>query len=375
MHQNGIYIDDDPGAQTFASRLESDRLKIDLHQPGELISLADRIVDQSPAVVVLDYRLDQFKGNRAEAVTYRAGPMAQHMRDRTGVHPNQDFPIVLISSEEKIRDLYRPEKTAHDLFDWKLVKTDVSRSKNAATILLGLVDGYSLLRQHAGDYFALHIFDLQFDQMYLVDYQELREILGDAKSPHIAARYILNFVFRRQGILLNRENLRARFGIEEPVGFSKDALDQWLEPTRYRGAFAGCGERWWSSLIDDLLADAFGGPVAEFTAAQRAEKLSARLGHAYAPARNRWDQSTAYMPIFACASCQSPTPLKHSLACLDGLLPSFVQRRRVCYTCVQTDEYIERRPSLDEDMELRLDSGEKRVAERIRTGQVTQRTT
>lgn len=368
MPFTGIYIDDDRNARQFATRLESDRLQIRLIEPSELVSLADKVVEGRPDVVILDYRLDEMKGSRTEAVTYRAAPVAQHMRDRTGAHPDQDFPIVLISSEEKIRQLYRPEKTAHDLFDWKFVKQDVAASKDAANILLGLVDGYALLRRHAGDLYVPQLFGLTPEQMYLADYQELQAVLKAARSPHIAARYLLNFVFRRQGLLIDRPNLLARLGITLPTGDALAALDAWCRPTRYTGVFSGCGERWWAALIEAQLTQLLGGPPGQYTAAQRAAKLRDQLGYPYEPALERWTQSEEFVPVFACASCQSPTPLKHSLACLDTGLPSFVLRRRICYMCIMTDEYIDRR-ALEDDQELQLDASEKRVADRIRAGE------
>lgn len=365
----GIYIDDSPSAQQFATRLESERLKIRLTEPGELVSLADKIVEESPAVVILDYRLDELRGTRAEAVTYRAAPVAQHMRDRTGAHPDKDFPIVLISSEEKIQQLYRPEKTAHDLFDWKFVKQDVAESKDAANVLLGLVDGYALLREHSANLREPRLFGLSLEQLYLTEYQELQTVLEAARSPHIAARYLLNFVIRRQGILVDAPNLFARMGIKAPAGNALAALEAWCAPSRYLGVFSSCGKRWWASLIEAQLTELLDGPPGQYGAAQRAERLGNALGHPYEPAEDRWTESANFVPVLACASCQSPTSLKHSLACLDAGLPSFVVRRRICYMCVLTDEYLNRR-AIEEEQELQLDASEKRIADRIRSGEM-----
>jgi hypothetical protein len=365
----GIYIDDDINAQQFATRLESDRLKIQLIEPAELVLLADRIIAESPAVVILDYRLDQLRGTRPEAVTYRAAPVAQHMRDRTGEHPNQDFPIVLISSEEKIRDLYRPEKTAHDLFDWKFIKQDVASSKDAASILISLVEGYALLRENIDDLQDPILFGLTLDQMYLIDYQELQEALKTARAPHIAARYLLNFVIRRQGLLIDKPNLLARIGIKAPAGDARTALEDWCAIARYSGVFSGCGERWWAPLIEAQLTQLLDSPPGHYTAAQRAKRLAEALNYPYEPAQDRWTESTNFSPVFACASCHSPTSLKHSLACLDAGLPSFVLRRRICYMCIMTDEYLSRR-ALDDDQELKLDASETRISDRIRSGEM-----
>lgn len=371
MKMNGIYVDDDPDASRYVPRLESDRLKIHLREPDDLVTLADDVLNEHPAIVLLDYRLDEKKGSRANAATYRAAPVAQQIRDRLGATPEFDFPIVLISSEDKIRTLYRPEKTAHDLFDWKLYKSTLGQSNEPAKILVGLSDGYITLRRNVGKFNVNDIFGLREDIAYLVDFQELREAIEDAEYPHIAARYILNFVIRRQGILIDRANIYARLGIEAPDPQSLNALNNWIAAISYRGVFHGCSERWWPSLFEELFSDAFEAPIGRFTAAQRAEKLSALLGVHFEAARDRWTQSADFKPAFACASCRAATPLKHSLACLDVRLPSFVQRQRVCYSCIQTDQLQESRNLSDDNQVLRLDDSEQRVADRIRSGQLT----
>lgn len=371
MPQNGIYVDDDLAAQTYASRLESNDLAIELRQPGELVALAGQIVSERPAAVILDYRLDQHRGDRAESVTYRAGPVAQHMRDLTGEHPDQDFPIVLISSEHNIRDLYRPEKTAHDLFDWKFVKSDVSSSKTAANVLAGLVDGYAVLRQNAGRYSSPAVFGLDVEHSHFVDNQELHEALKDARSPHIAARFILNFLIRRSGLLLSRNDVLARLGIVSGGPEADRAWERLLEPAKYHGAFSGCVDRWWLSEVEGLLSEAFDGSAGRFTAEQRASTLRQRLNVDFTPAQDAWTQRTDFVPALACACCAKPTPLKHSLACLDVGLPSFVLRRRICFNCVQTDACSDSPSSVDDDKDLILDAGDKRVADRIRSGLVS----
>ncbi|WP_348713527.1 hypothetical protein, partial [Acidovorax soli] len=147
MSLNGIYVDDDPEAKRLLPRLESSNLKITLLEPEDLVKLADHIVKAQPDVLLLDYRLDEDAGSRDGAAAFRAAPLAQQIRDRLGDGPASDFPIVLISSEHKIQTLFRPEKTAHDLFDWKLIKDDVAnpRSSRANLILLGLARGYQVL--------------------------------------------------------------------------------------------------------------------------------------------------------------------------------------------------------------------------------------
>lgn len=368
---NGIYVDDDPNAKQWAARLESEELKITLLEPAELISLADEVMAQKPSVVILDYRLDEHKGSSGRAVTYRAAPVAQHMRDKTSSAEQADFPIVLISSEDKIRNLYRPEKTAHDLFDWKFIKQNVSNSERPAQILLGLANGYGRLREAGGNFNQLPLFGLGGEgDAYLVDFQELTEALRDAEYPHIAARYLLNFVIRCQGLLIDRDTLFARLGIALPVDGALERLNEWMEPARYTGVFSECCERWWAALVEARISGLLDGPVAQFSAASRARKLSEEFHREFHPAKDRWTGSIDFSPVIACALCKCPTSLRHSLACLSTRLPAFVQRPRVCFWCIQTDQMQENPLTLEEGRELRFGVEEQRIADRIRMGQI-----
>lgn len=373
MSLNGIYIDDDPEAKKFLPGLECENLKISLLEPYDLVKLADYIVKAQPDVLLLDYRLDELPGSRDGAAAFRAAPLAQQIRDRLGDGSASDFPIVLISSEQKIQKLFRPEKTAHDLFDWKIIK-DVANRRNsrANLILLGLARGYQVLKERQGHFDSPALFGLSIDQGYLTDHQELKESLRESEYPHIAARYILNFVIRRSGLLLDWDNLLARLGIIGPDTNSPalNALLTWLTPTRYAGVFTECYERWWSSMVEEKFESLLKDPFDRLTAEQRANKLSDALGQPYRPATDRWSKTTEFHPIFACAICKSATPLKHSLSCLDGRLPKFVERHRVCFRCIQTDQLEEFNAHSSSEVKLILDETEGRIALRIRSGQI-----
>lgn len=366
----GIYIDDQPTlAKAWAKKLESERLKIDVIEPeADLLALAARVIEARPSIVILDYRLDQMAvGPSAAAVGYRAAPIAQQLRDRIAEPNAIDFPIVLISSEEKIRQMFRPEKTAHDLFDWKLIKSKVGKDKTLPAVLVGLAAGYEKLRSIDGAYGDPSVFGLTEDQRFLIDHQELRVALEQAEYPHIVARYLLSFIVRRQGLLLDRNNLYARLGIAPPDAAALAGLEDWLSAEKYRGVFSKCRECWWATLVDDRFRHALGGGPNSLTAEKRAIKLSELLGVQLNPAVDTWTESSDFSPSFACACCKLPTPLNHSLSCFDSRLPSFVQRLRVCYRCILTDKLQEASNSFEEGYALQIDANEEVIAVRIRS--------
>lgn len=368
----GIYVDDQPLQATVISRrLISDGVSIEVVPPsGDLLSLASDISDARPDFVLLDYRLDQFVvAGSASAAGYRAAPLAQQLRDRTDDPATTEFPIILISSEDKIRKLFRPEKTAHDLFDWKLIKTKVGVEQRTPSVIAGLSDGYSRLRRLNGKFEVLSVFGIEEELDFLVDHQELHLALEQAEYVHVAARYILTFVIKRQGLLLDRKNLHARLGLSaRSEGLAE--IEEVFAAERYQGVFAQCRDLWWAELVESRFREEFGSSPSMLSAAERSEVLSARLGVSITSAADTWDGSTNFYPSFACACCGEPTSLEHSLACFDSRLPSFVQRLRVCFRCVQQDRIQEDRSAHEDGYHLQVDANEETIARRLRTNQL-----
>ncbi|WP_448120970.1 hypothetical protein [Xanthomonas arboricola] len=368
----GIYVDDLPlEAKVISQKLLSTNVSIDVVPPSEdLLSLASKISKARPDFVLLDYRLDQHvvSGSSA-AATYRAAPLAQQLRDRTDDPATIEFPIILISSEDKIRNLFRPEKTAHDLFDWKLIKTRVGAQQGTPKVIVGLAEGYSRLRKLNGKFDVLPVFGLDEELDFLVDHQELQLALEQAEYTHVAARYILTFVIKRQGLLLDRRNLHARLGVSA-TSEGIAAVEALFSQERYQGAFAECRDMWWAELVESRFREHFESSLSSMSADERAAVLSERAGLAVMSAADTWDGRTDFFPSFACACCGEPTSLEHSLACFDSRLPSFVQRLRVCFRCVQQDKIQEDRNAHEDEYHLQVDANEEIVARRLRTNQL-----
>lgn len=369
----GIYIDDQPiDVKALAKRLSGHGIEVEIMAPEEdLLALAGRIIEARPSVVLLDYRLDQYAVDAASSVRYRAAPLAQQLRDGGDRASNVEFPIVLISSEEKIRNLFRPEKTAHDLFDWKLIKNKVAaKADHSSKILYGLASGYQRLEACSGDYSGVQLFGIDDSLDYLIDHQELNIAMQEAEYPHIAARYLLTFIIRRQGLLIDRNHLHAVLGILPPEAMAVQALDTWLADCKYQGVFAECRDLWWLELVSEKFRSDFALSTNKLIAADRCEKLKEYLRIELEPAKDPWTGTSAYYPSFACACCLQPTALNHSLACFDSRLPSFVMRWRVCYKCVQMDRLQEKRNASEDDHPLQVDANDEVIARRLRSGEL-----
>jgi hypothetical protein len=90
--------------------------------------------------------------------------------------------------------------------------------------------------------------------------------------------------------------------------------------------------------------------------------LNKKWGLKLLPAKSRWKNDTDAFFGFACASCHLPTERAFSVLAYDPTLYSFVQRKSVCWKCVETGEF--------EKHDLEIDDGEKFIVEKILNGEI-----
>ncbi len=128
-----LYLDDEQPAavRPFLRELRRwrDDLEIEHHAPQPYHDQLPRLSHETFGGLILDLRLDQFPswekaGGKAE---YRATTLAQEIRTRATERKGAfEVPIVLWSTDERLRESYTRDDTGHDLFDLKCVKTDIS---------------------------------------------------------------------------------------------------------------------------------------------------------------------------------------------------------------------------------------------------------
>jgi len=94
-----------------------DGLHVTFGKPSELVTLAQEISATQPDLVALDYRLNEPR--KEWPFGYKAGPLAQQLRDQALETVSQDFPIILVSHQDDIKAFF-DNVTAHNLFDrWR----------------------------------------------------------------------------------------------------------------------------------------------------------------------------------------------------------------------------------------------------------------
>jgi hypothetical protein len=325
----------------------------------EVAVLAGKIIGEGPIIVAIDYRLDEAPAGLQADQTYKGSALAQHLRDASIEHPEQDFALVLVSAESKIKTLYRPDKTAHDLFDRVYVKEDINNHRAAIRQeLVSLCKGYEKLRAVGRKYDIIDLMAGTEDDRPHVDAQEIRVKLAEAAAPHIAARIVLNLI-DRPGPLLSTEYACAYLGIDPGDGQTVTVV---MRDARiaYEGIFADAWPRWWAHRLESWAQGIFKRRATGLPASDRARILSESTGKAFEPARSPWNESPNELISFACASCGRGAELRHSVAAFEPSQPRYMVRRRICWDCVQKDQYEAVEPPLS------IDDADKFLAEQVK---------
>jgi len=363
MYQ-GIFIDNQDSDQRFAGLMSTSGplgLQISFQKPRELMTLAQEILAHQPDLVALDYHLNDHQ-NRPNS-GYKAGALAQLLRDSIMDSVANDFPIILVSKPDELKSFFDNVIT-HDLFDWYFSKETLSNGSTHNSLeILSLVLGYKKLIQYwnAPQRWA-SLLDVTGPEKIEVAYQAIRE-LDKLKAPHQVARDILRYVINRTGLLLDKDNLLARLGVAN-TGSDVDAILDILktEQVLYTGIFSEGWTRWWWHRLQDWGDELCGESLGNMTAKERVSCLNHKLGLKLSPAKSRWQNGTEAFFGFACASCHQPTERAFSVQAYDPTPYSFVQRQSICWKCVETGEFKKHG--------LEIDDGEEFIVEKIHNGEI-----
>ncbi len=171
MTYQGIFVDDQD--DVFAEQLSTHgRLEIEFLAVQEPTALARTIREKRPMLVALDYRLDENPTGLPADQTFKGSALAQHLRDASIEAPDADFALVLVSAEAKVRTLFRPDQTAHDLFDRVYVKEHINNHRTRVRQeLLSLCSAYEHLRQKNGQYDLAELTSAEPDDRPAIDIQ------------------------------------------------------------------------------------------------------------------------------------------------------------------------------------------------------------
>lgn len=369
---HGLFLDDRKEEAQYASFLSVEG-ELGLTTVFQLVDqpleeMGGLVLERHPDLLALDYRLDDAQTPGNVGVRYKAGPLAQQLRDRTLDSAGDNFPIVLVSHEKIIQNYYRPDLTTHNLFDRIYPKetlvTDRERIKQE---LLALVEGYkTIINLWEDKARLLNLLGLTSEEedTSMVGNQELRR-WKDLKSPHQLAREILRSIIDRNGLLRDRPSLLARLGIAQ----NSPDIDAFISKLKtrgiiYHGVFHRGWERWWDYQIEVFGAKNCEKELGNLSARERVKCWNGLFSLELVAATSRWTGSDEMFPSFACSSCRNPTEKMHSVVAFDPALPSFVERKRICWDCVARGKY--------EDEKLTIDDSESYIVNKIKNGEIAQ---
>jgi CheY-like chemotaxis protein len=123
-------LDDDPvERERLAELLRGDELRIETLGPTSISGTIGQIGDllggpSGPRVVMLDYRLD----DADEASNFRGGSIAAALRDSDNT---RDVPLVLFTTEAKLKTWVESRPGTQDLFDWRVLKGEITEERLA----------------------------------------------------------------------------------------------------------------------------------------------------------------------------------------------------------------------------------------------------
>ena len=356
MTFKAIFVDDDAESQLSNLFSRSGQLEISYREVCEAPVLANEIFNAGYSLAILDFRLDENPTMINPAYSYLGSGLAQLLRDKAIGDPMRDLPLVLMSAEEKFERFYKPDSTAHDLFDRTYGKEmAVQRRQEVVRQLIDLCSAYRQLKEvWNGNRFD--VFALEEGGTNVLDSQELRMALSSAAAPHICANFILRSIIDRPGFLIADHDVAARLGVES-ISPILDLLE--AEHLQYQGIFGIGWRRWWSHKISGFSEKIFGRRPITMGGDERAAILTAYFNRPVTPAKSTWNGSSSERFAVACSSCHKPTEIRHSLTAFDPTAPKFSVRRRICWDCVQSDRNLTNG--------IHVDDIDSRLAEDIKT--------
>jgi hypothetical protein len=367
MGYNGFFVDDlDEIYAVLLSSSGDDGLKIKYCVLDEAATLAGELFNARPDIVAVDFRLDENPAMIEPHRAYNGSGLAQLLRDKSSAAPEYDFPIVLISAEDKLERFYRPDGTAHDLFDRIYKKDEVGNNPDPVKAqLMSLCKGYKDIKAvWGGGMERLSVFGLGGDELMPIANQELRAALLSAGAPHIAARTILKGLIDRPGLLLSDSELSARLGVATLGPLESILIDHGI---KYGGIFGEGWRRWWAHRFDDWARELFGARPTTMTGSARVKVLNAKFGIDVQSAVSTWNKSSDERFAFSCSVCDRPGEIRHSVAAFDPHAPKYSHRKRICWDCIQTGRYVEAKTDVD-DVDANLVT---EVMTKPRTGDAT----
>lgn len=228
-----LYIEDlNPGS--IKHDLERFGFEVDHHNP-EVFEDTLKTASQYD-ILLLDFRLTAGKA------IFDAPSIAQTLRT-VNSSAHKDIPIILISSENNIKDYYK-DFTSQDLFDISLTKSDLlDNLEKYTTRFKSIISAYQIIKDKKFEVESV----LQKPKSVNLDYRINKKLEGEIRSNDVYAfaSFILVQLVAKIGVLIGPDVLSSRLGVSKE---SKDwvKLLENFNGIKYSGIYSESYSRWWA---------------------------------------------------------------------------------------------------------------------------------
>jgi hypothetical protein len=228
-------------------------------------------------LLLMDFRL------HAGTAQFNAPPFAQFFRSQV-IERGVSLPIVVISSEDNIRDYYR-DYTSLDLFDFAINKeTFLNKTKKYCSLFNELINGYQSLKNNQaiqGKKIGPEILNIPEELQLRID-SRLLDTLSMHKyqtDPFMMSGLLLSSFVKPVGILIGPDVLSARLGISKESPDWDNLLNQ-IDEFKYSGIYSKTYDRWWAHGIEIWWKLNFpsASTLRRLTASERCKLISEKYG-------------------------------------------------------------------------------------------------
>ena len=247
-----LYIDDESNetVESYQNSLSNEELIIEYVQIGEINKeyLIKKIHDIDG--ILLDLRTDELPNEKTEKISEFTGAVwGQHIRDLVTIGAlEKDVPIVLFSTDRKLRETYFKDMTSNNIFDRFLTKDNTPN--NAIKKLISLAKGYQVISNQKDFNDLLQIDTINLDSRIFSRFIEQNNI-----PTHEYAQMILKDLIYAKGVLINEKYLASRLGIDKENSEDWEKVKDRFSEAKYIGVFSDGWDRWWMFKVDDIFEE------------------------------------------------------------------------------------------------------------------------
>jgi hypothetical protein len=244
-----LYIDDEKNEtiDAYINKLTNENLTIEYKHVDDVNS-EDFFINNLKNYdgILLDLRTDEF----SETSNFTGSVWGQHIRDLvTNKKVDIDIPIVLFSTDKKLRETYFKDMTSNNIFDRFLTKDNIP--DNAIEKLISLANGYKQILETK-----------DFNDLLKIDISNLDERIfsrfhgSSVDIPtHEYAQMILKDLIYAKGVLLNEKYLASRLGVDRGNSDDWDKVKEKFSNAKYNGVFSDAWDRWMMYEVDDIFEE------------------------------------------------------------------------------------------------------------------------